>query len=186
MQGAEGKQQCDDADALRRIARGDLTRFDAFVGRYRARVTSYVFHRVGDLHRAEDIAQEAFLRAFRAAADGGFRGNGSAAPWLFAIARNCATDYLRGREAPAVPLPVEGLAADGQRRAADEDDPASDLLAALPEPQRDVVALKVLCGLTFSEIAEVMGCPAETAKSRMRYGLRKLREALSQQRRGDQ
>jgi len=77
----DGWPPSDDAAILRQIARGDLSGFDAFVGRYRAKLMSYAYQRVGDLHRAEDIAQEVFLRAFRAAADGGFRGKGSARPW---------------------------------------------------------------------------------------------------------
>jgi len=184
----DGRPPPDDAAILRQTARGDLSGFDAFVGRYRSRLISYVCQRLGDVHRAEDIAQEVFLRAFRAAARGGFRGKGSAAPWLFAIARNCVTDYLRARDQEVLPLPadatgVEGLAGGRGGSPSEDNCPAGDLLANLPEAQRDVVALKVLCGLTFAEIGEVVGCPTATAKSRMRYGLCKLRERLSRERR---
>ena len=157
----DGRAAPDDAAILRQIARGDLAGFEAFVGRYRARLTAYAYQRVGDLHRAEDIA-----------------------PWLFAIARNQVTDYLRALDEKVLPLPADAAGVDLRPDACPEGDcPAGDLLANLPEAQRDVVALKVLCGLTFAQIGEVVGCPPATAKSRMRYGLGKLREALSRERR---
>jgi RNA polymerase sigma-70 factor (ECF subfamily) len=186
-----------DAQLLAEVARGDLGRFDVLVDRYKVRLTCYIRHRVPDLHHAEDLAQETFLRMFRAARADQYAGRASVATWLFTIADNCVTDYLRavGRR----PLALE---TDAGRRAdrslpgvldtkpAGGSDPleaashregqlrADALLAPLPDDQRRVVALKVLGGLTLSEIAEKMGCPVGTVKSRLFHGLRKIEESL--------
>ena len=85
----------EDAEILAEIARGGLGRFDILVNRYKVRLTSYIGHRVPDRHHAEDLAQEAFLRLFRAARTGGYSGHASVSTWLFTIADNCATDHLR-------------------------------------------------------------------------------------------
>ena len=186
-----------DAQLLAEVTQGILDRFDVLVDRYKVRLTSYIRHRVPDLHHAEDLAQETFLRMFRAARADQYAGRASVATWLFTIADNCVTDYLRavGRR----PLALEtdaGSRADRPSSGvldvtpAEGSDPmesashregqlrADALLAPLPDDQRRVVALKVLGGLTLSEIAEKLGCPVGTVKSRLFYGLRKIEESL--------
>jgi RNA polymerase sigma-70 factor (ECF subfamily) len=193
----------EDAAILAEVARSDFRRFDVLVDRYKVRLTAYLGHRVPDRHHAEDLAQEAFLRMFRAARMGGYSGRAAVfSTWLFTIADNCATDYLRasGRQ----PLALESdMAADpGDARAGAIDrfpsadiDPADAaahresqgradaLLASLPEEQRRVVALKILGGLTLSEVAAVVGCPVGTVKSRLLYGLRKIEALVTRNRR---
>jgi RNA polymerase sigma-70 factor, ECF subfamily len=187
-----------DAEILTEIARGDLARFDLLVDRYKLRLMSYVGHRVRDRHHAEDLVQEAFLRLFRAARNGGYSGQATVCTWLFTIADNCVTDYLRaaGRQ----PLTLESDTAgrdDGDcagmldRQAAANRDPveaavqresqdrAQALLDGLPDEQRRVVALRVLGGLTLAEVAAVVGCPLGTAKSQLLYGLRKIETLLA-------
>ena len=95
----------EDVEILAEIARGDLGRFDVLVNRYKVRLMSYLGHRVPDRHQAEDLVQEAFLRLFRAARNGGYSGRAGVSTWLFTIADNCTTDYLRaaGRQ----PLTLE-------------------------------------------------------------------------------
>jgi RNA polymerase sigma-70 factor (ECF subfamily) len=188
----------EDAQILGEIAQGDLGRFDVLVNRYKVRLMSYLGHRVPDRHHSEDLVQEAFLRLFRAARNGGYSGQARVSTWLFTIADNCATDYLRasGRQ----PLTLETDTAEKN----DDDSarmldgcPSSDLdpaevaarresqnraealLDCLPEEQRRVVALKVLGGLTLAEVAAVVGCPIGTAKSRLLYGLRKIEALLA-------
>jgi RNA polymerase sigma factor (sigma-70 family) len=85
----------EDAEILAEIARNDLRRFDALVNRYKVRLMRYIGHRVRDRHHAEDLTQEAFLRLFRAARAGGYSERASVSTWLFTIADNCVTDYLR-------------------------------------------------------------------------------------------
>jgi RNA polymerase sigma-70 factor, ECF subfamily len=180
----------EDAVILAEVARGDLGRFDVLVDRYKNRLMSYLSHRVPDRHQTEDIVQEAFLRLFRAARDGGYSGQASVSTWLFTIADNCATDYLRTfvrqrltLESDAASVldsccspdidPVEAAShRESQGR-------AEALLDGLPEEQRHVVALKVLGGLTLAEVAAVVECPVGTVKSRLLYGLRKIEALLA-------
>ncbi len=188
----------EDAEILAEIAQGDLYHFDALVDRYKCRLMSYIGHRVPDRHHAEDLTQESFLRLFRAARSGGYSGQASVSTWLFTIADNCATDYLRasGRR----PLTLETDTAGGNTDASPSMldcrpsavlDPAKAAarresqrraeawLDCLPDEQRRVVALKVLGGLTLAEVAAVVGCPLGTAKSRLLYGLRKIEASLA-------
>lgn len=174
----------DDGAILRAINEGDLLHFDAFVDRYKGKLLRYIHHGVDDLHQAEDITQDVFLKAFRAAADGQYDGRASAAAWLFEIARNCVRDHLRGRAAEPAQLrnagSVEPVAPPASRQPDSERRwDAGDILDHLPAEQREVMALKVFGELSFRQIAEAVGCPVATAKSRMRYALVKVRELLA-------
>jgi RNA polymerase sigma-70 factor, ECF subfamily len=130
---------------------------------------------------AEDVVQDGFVRFWRVrdrAAD--------PAAYLFACVRRAALDWLRGRRRrvlreeraarseAAEPLLVSG-AERAERRAAIE-----AALERLPEEQRSVLVLKVWGGLTFPQIAEALDIPANTAASRHRYALARLRELLSE------
>jgi RNA polymerase sigma-70 factor (ECF subfamily) len=188
----------EDAEILAEIARGDLRRFDALVDRYKSRLMSYLGHRVPDRHHAEDLTQESFLRLFRAARNGGYSGRASVSTWLFTIADNCTTDYLRasGRRPLTMETDTAGKNTDCSSSVLDCHasavlDPAKAavhsesqhraeaLLDCLPDEQRRVVALKVLGGLTVAEVATVVECPLGTAKSRLLYGLRKIEALLA-------
>ncbi len=188
----------EDAEILAEIAGGDLRRFDRLVDRYKGRLMSYIGHRVADRHQAEDLTQEAFLRLFRAAREGRYSGRASVCTWLFTIANNCATDYLRASVRRPVRLETDaaggntgGLPRMLDRRRATDLDPveaaerresqgrAEALLDCLPDEQRRVVALKVLGGLTLAEVAAVVGSPLGTVKSRLLYGLRKIEASLA-------
>jgi RNA polymerase sigma-70 factor (ECF subfamily) len=188
----------EDAQILAEIARGDLGRFDILVDRYKVRLMSYLGHRVPDRHQTEDLVQEAFLRLFRSARNGGYSGRASVSTWLFTIADNCATDYLRVSGRQRLTLESDTAERDGDdatsvldRCSSPNLDPveaaarlesqgrAEALLDGLPEEQRRVVALKVLGGLTLAEVATVVGCPVGTAKSRLLYGLRKIEALLA-------
>jgi len=175
----------DDAAILREISNSNLEHFDVFVDLYREKLLGYIHHRINDFHQAEDLTQDVFLRAFRAAAHGEYDGRASVATWLFTIARNGVTDYLRAQAKEPVQLhnigtaePVAAPASHGPNQERGWE--ANSVLDRLPEPQREVVALKVFGGLTFSEIAKAVGCPLATVKSRMRYALLKVRELLTQ------
>jgi len=188
----------EDVEILAEIAQGDLRRFDLLVNRYKIRLKNYIHHRVHDRHHVEDLGQEAFLRLFRAARNGGYSGQASVCTWLFTIADNCTTDYLRALGRQRLTLESDAARGNGDDSATILDrcpspdlDPveaaarresqgrAEALLDCLPEEQRRVVALKVLGGLTLAEIAAVVGCPVGTVASRLLYGLRKIEASLA-------
>jgi RNA polymerase sigma-70 factor, ECF subfamily len=186
------------AEILAEIARGDMYRFDVLVNQYKERLMRYVSHRVADRHHAEDLVQETFLRMFRAVQKGNYTGQATVPAWLFTIAGNCVTDYLRGLGRRRLTLESDAAVRDsddsagmlerchstdlGPLEAASRHESqgrADALLDCLPEEQRRVVALKVLGGLTLQEVAEVVGCPLGTVKSRLLYGLRKIEAMLA-------
>ncbi|MGB7158146.1 MAG: sigma-70 family RNA polymerase sigma factor [Tepidisphaeraceae bacterium] len=171
-----------DGAALARIASGDFAPFDKLVDRYKHRIFRHIRRRIADPHRAEDLTQEAFLRLFRAARAGRYTGRARVVTWLFAIAGNVVTDHLRAegvrssirivREQSEPDDPLDAAAArEGESR-------MRRLLLELPEAQRTVVELHVLDGLTFADVAELVGCPVPTVKSRLVYALRKLKRLM--------
>ena len=170
------------------VSDGDLSRFDELMDRYKARVVNYAYHRLGDVHQAEDVAQEAFMRLFT----GNYNGRARVSTWLFTIVRNRVTDHLRARVSKPLVLTGEVGAAEGPSQENPANDPTPEdaairsecaqrvrqALAELPEPQREVVTLKAYGGLTLAEAAVVLGCPLATAKSRLRYAMEKLHRLL--------
>ena len=147
-------------------------------------VRRYLFGIAGDWHEAEDLAQEAMLKAWAKRAS--FDGRANVRTWIFAIARNHWRDRLRRRRSAPSPLPIdEGtdpVAADSSPvEQAERGEVAAAIAAAmdrLPPVQREALALRESKGLTFAQIADVLGVPAATAKSRVRQALLKLAEML--------
>jgi RNA polymerase sigma factor (sigma-70 family) len=172
-----------DEALLSGLAAGDPDAAAAFVRRFQARVYGLVAAIVRDDHAAEEIAQETFVRAWRHAATYDAR-RGRVATWLLAIARNLAIDAVRLKK--AVPLDPDVLADRVER---DGGAPASDLppderervrgaLGELPREQRRALFLAAYLGRTAGEVAEVESIPLGTAKTRIRAGMLKLRQAL--------
>ncbi|MEM7624337.1 MAG: sigma-70 family RNA polymerase sigma factor [Planctomycetota bacterium] len=181
-----------DAELLHAAAHGQADAAREFVRRYQRRLLSYLNARLADRHRAEDVAQETFLRLFRAGqTSSAHAGRASVATWLFTIARNCMTDHLRAAlrrpltlhvdlppgQPPPEPRPHAADRPDV--RAADAEDRAQMLyrLAELPPPLREAVELRILAGLTFREVAELTGEPASTIKNRTARALARLADA---------
>jgi RNA polymerase sigma-70 factor, ECF subfamily len=174
-----------DEDLLERVARDrDQSAFEILYQRYARAVYSLVSRILRDRHTGEDVAQEAFAAVWRAAA-GYHRGRGSAAGWMFAIARNAAIDASRAK----VPLVVGELP--------DRPDPAplpdaqaiSDMEAfrvhvavdALPDREREVIELAYFSGLAQSEIAEQLELPLGTVKTRTRSALQRMAPMLREE-----
>lgn len=150
----------------------------------------YLFGLCGDWDQAEDLAQEAMLKAWAKRAS--FDGRSNVRTWLFAIVRNHWLDSLRRKKTAAVmeTIPEEILVARGTYEPAGRAqrnelaDAINTALGKLPAEQREALALRESEGLTFPQIAELTNVPVATVKSRVRYALLKLAEHL-QAHRGD-
>src|SRR3954470_20692995 len=174
-----------DESLLAGLGSGDRRAASAFVGRFERRVYGLALTVVGDRVLAEDVAQEALTRAWRHAEAYDPR-RGSVATWLLTITRNLAIDAIRLRRAdPRSPADVAELAgATASRGPADtavanhEGQEVRDALRGLPVEQRRAIVLSAFHGRTAREIAELEGIPLGTAKTRIRNGLLRLRDAV--------
>ena len=174
----------DDA-LLAALALGDADAAVAFVRRFQSRVYGLAISMLSDVVTAEDVAQQAFERAWRHAGSFDER-RGSVLTWLLSITRNAAIDALRSRR--TVPVDIEIL---HDLVPPDSTDPAADAVALdqigrvrarlgrLPVEQRRAVVLATVLGRTAAEIAEQEGVPIGTAKTRLRTGLRRLRDGMA-------
>jgi RNA polymerase sigma-70 factor (ECF subfamily) len=167
------------------MAVGDERAAVTFVRRYQKRVFGLALGMLGDPAVAEDVSQEALIRAWRHAPVFDAR-RGSATTWVLTITRNLAIDAIRKHSTlPTDPndLVALGMVSNGR---SPEDLASGDRLApelrralnALPLPQRRAVVLAALYGRTIDEISSSECIPQGTAKTRIRAGLKKLRSAL--------
>ena len=165
------------------MAAGDTDAATAFVRRFQRRVFGLACAVVGDRGAAEDVAQEAFLRAWRSASGYDAR-RGSVAAWLLTITRNHAIDTIRMRSSqPLDPGLLEAkLDLHSQPRSDVDALPDTErvraALAELPAKQRRALVLAVYFGRTALEISTLDGVPLGTVKTRIRAGLMKLRASL--------
>jgi RNA polymerase sigma factor (sigma-70 family) len=181
--------EASDDTLLAGLATGDADNAAAFIRRFQRRVYGLAVSIVGEPGAAEDVAQEAFLRAWRHAAAYDAR-RGSVTTWLLTITRNLALDHLRVRRADAtdpaalVAMALPGRDVDPGDRAGTSDEVARavGVVRGLPDEQRRALVLAALLGWTAREIAESEAIPIGTAKTRIRSGLGKLRASLVEER----
>jgi RNA polymerase sigma-70 factor (ECF subfamily) len=171
---------------------GDLSAFDALVGRWERKIRGAIYRILGSDEDARDICQEVFLKAFRSLSS--FKREARFSSWLYQIALNLCRDRMRRRKGKKM-VSLDDLDAEAARAMPVEDGPsaleqveARDLsrvmaaaVWALPEEQREVIVLKEYEGLTFLEIAEALDLPMSTVKTRLYRGLGQLREKLERQ-----
>lgn len=185
-----------DAGLVEECRKGDTTAFDELVRRHKDRIYNVVFRFLGNREDALDVCQEVFVRAYRSL--DGFHGRAKVYTWLYSIAANLARNRLRdtsrkGRNqgtsldalqerAPnAVPDP--GASANTPRDVAQGHELEAVLqecLEELPDHYRMAFVLRTFEDLSYEEIAEVMGCPAGTVKSRLNQARRILRDRLTE------
>jgi len=179
-----------DEELVARSIGGDSDSFNELVLRWERPIYALAYRTIGREEDARDVCQETFLRAFRALP--GFRGQAKFSSWLYRIALNLCRDWIRReRRTPIVQPPedvdVMELAAAVEPTESIEDLVARKdlsraverLMALLPEEQRTAIVLKEYHGLTFQEIAELVGCPLSTVKTRLYQGLTVLRRELA-------
>lgn len=176
-----------DEALLAGLGAGDGDAAEAFVGRFSSRVHGLAVSLLGDRAAAEEVAQEAFLRAWRHA-DAFDARRGSVVTWLLTITRNLAIDALRVRRpVPADPASLvdlrvaEGPGPDDAAARADDVARLTVALARLPEDQRRALVLARFHGCTAEEVGRLEGIPLGTAKTRIRTALLRLRDGLAEE-----
>ena len=183
-------EQQTDENLVKQTQRGDKAAFNLLVIKYQHRVAKLVGRFVHNHQEAEDVVQEAFIKAYRAI--GKFRGESQFYTWLYRIAVNTAKNYLvsRNRKPPASDLDAEEAETMSVgARLTDIATPERNLLAdeiagtvrrvieELPEDLRTALTLREFEGLSYDDIANAMGCPVGTVRSR----IFRAREAIDAQ-----
>lgn len=162
-----------DPRTVQRARRGDLLAFEDLVREFQADAFRFAWHLTRDRQLAEDVTQEAFLRAFRFL--GGFRGDRKFGSWLFSIVRNCAMDALRRANRPESPWDerVPRGVADSSARVELE-----AALRAVSSEHREAFLLVEVFGLSYQEAADVLHLRVGTVKSRMHRARQAMMSAL--------
>jgi RNA polymerase sigma-70 factor, ECF subfamily len=174
---------CTDGELIRRTADGDRNAFETLYRRYSRPVFGLALRRLGDRGRAEDAVQETFASVWRAARS--YRPErGPGAPWLYAVARNAIIDRSRVRSEPPAEPPEEASEEAGPPERAEAGWAAWRVhraLEELSENERTVIELAYWSGLSQSEIADYLGIPLGTVKTRTRAALGRLGDLLEEE-----
>lgn len=182
-----------DNDLVKRCQAGDTRAFDVLVNRYRGRVYAMTYHMIQNEAEAWDLAQEAFIKAWRALPR--FKLDSSFYTWLYRIAHNVAYDYLRKKKiqgdgefddsrtehkaaAGAETVPHGDAAPDTVLKNAELGQRIRAAIAQLSPDHRQVILLREVEGLQYEEIAALIPCSLGTVMSRLFYARKKLQELL--------
>jgi RNA polymerase sigma-70 factor (ECF subfamily) len=180
---------------MTRFQSGERAAFTLLVRRHQASLYNFALRQIGNGSGAEEVVQEAFVRVVQNASE--FRHSARFTSWLYTIARNLCIDAIRrralrrhpsldepqradeaagptlGDRTPDASASVERAVSSGEIR-----ERVLSAIAELPDDQREVFLLREVSNLPFKEIAEIVGAPENTVKSRMRYALERLQAAL--------
>ena len=169
-----------DEDIVLRVQRGDRSAFDFLVIKYQHKIIQLVNRYVKDPSEAQDVAQEAFIKAYRAL--GNFRGDSAFYTWLYRIAINTAKNYLVSRSRRSSDYQVDIQDAEALENAPQLQgmetperlllnqeiiDTIKTAIDKLPEEMRTAIMLREFEGMSYEEIAEAMDCPVGTVRSRI-------------------
>ena len=169
-----------DSELVKRVQQGDKSAFDVLVQKYQQKVVNLISRFVSDQSECYDVAQETFIKAYRALDK--FRGDSQFYTWLYRIAANTAKNHLasRARKSPKYSVDVEDAEHySGDSQLKDNTTPESLMLTEeikqtvyaaidnLPEDLKSAITLRELEGLSYEEIADVMDCPIGTVRSRI-------------------
>ncbi|HHM05183.1 MAG TPA: RNA polymerase sigma factor RpoE [Gammaproteobacteria bacterium] len=173
-------EQSVDQRLVERVQRGDKQAFDVLVAKYQHKIIKLISRYIHDPSESMDVAQDAFIKAYRALPK--FRGDSAFYTWLYRIAINTAKNYLvaQGRRPPATDVEAEVAeqfdgAAELRENATPErmllkdeiERTVFEVIEQLPEDLRTAITLRELEGLSYEEIAQAMGCPIGTVRSRI-------------------
>ena len=169
-----------DQALVERVQRGDKAAFDILVRKYQHKVVKLISRYVKDQSEVYDVAQEAFIKAYRALSN--FRGDSAFYTWMYRIAINTAKNYLvaQGRRLPNVDIEASDAEQyEGESALKEYATPESILrrdeiqetvfrtIENLPDDLRTAIMLREIEGLSYEEIAEAMDCPVGTVRSRI-------------------
>jgi RNA polymerase sigma-70 factor, ECF subfamily len=169
-----------DEDLVLRVQQGDKSAFDLLVIKYQHKIIQLVNRYVKDPSEAQDVAQEAFIKAYRAL--GNFRGDSAFYTWLYRIAINTAKNYLVSRSRRSSDYQVDIQDAEALENAPQLQgmetperlllnqeiiDTIKTAIDKLPEEMRTAIMLREFEGMSYEEIAEAMDCPVGTVRSRI-------------------
>ncbi len=171
-------REVDDSDLVRGARKGDVQKYNLLVSRWEKRVFNYLLRIVGSPDDAQDVSQEAFLKAYQSLAR--LDDPARFGPWLYRIAHNEAISAIRRRrpseELSEAAMPfTSGRSLEGVELSL----AVETALSRLTPEQREAVVLKVYEGFKFDEIAGILGSPASTVKSRVYTGLDQLKQMLA-------
>lgn len=170
-----------DAELVARVQRGDKQAFDLLVLKYQRKIMRLLSRMIRDPSEIEDVAQEAFIKAYRALPQ--FRGESAFYTWLYRIAINTARNWLaQNNRRPSTPSAQEnedGETFDATDNLTDSSNPESEMASRqiaetvnkaindLPEELRNAIVMREIDGMTYEDIAESMSCPIGTVRSRI-------------------
>ena len=180
------KSEPTDKQLVERVQQGDKSGFDLLVKKYQHKIIGLIGRYVYDHHEAMDVAQEAFIKAYRALPN--FRGESAFYTWMYRIAINTAKNHLvaKGRRPPDVDVSAEEAQYFDSPLLHEIETPENNLykqelekavfqaLERLPEDLRTALTLREFEGMSYEDIAQVMDCPVGTVRSR----IFRAREAL--------
>ncbi|MBB2911785.1 RNA polymerase sigma-70 factor (ECF subfamily) [Streptosporangium becharense] len=178
-EGPASGARTDDARVIARIAWGDPQALTELYERYARPLFAFLYRLAGDRGTAEEILQDTLLAVWRSAHT--YQGRSTVGTWLFGVARRQAHNRLRATPPPLAADPFDRPdPAPGPEELATGDDRVQKALARLPLAQREVVVLAFLDDLGHREIAEVLGIPVGTVKSRLHHARATLRECIDE------
>jgi RNA polymerase sigma-70 factor, ECF subfamily len=185
-----------DEDLMVLYQRGEVRAFEILLVRHRKPLYNFILRYLGDKETAEDLIQEAFMRVIKGAE--AYKRQAKFTTWLYTIARNLCVDQTRRRkhrkhaslDAPLDAseesgslldvIPSKEMASDRKSVNKQLHETMQRAIAGLSEEQREVFLMREFLDMPFKQIADVVGVPENTVKSRMRYALEKLRLELDE------
>ena len=183
-----------EGDLVKRARRGDLAAYDELVKRYQERIYATIYHMTSNHEDANDLAQEAFIKAFQALKS--FKGGSSFYTWLYRIAVNKTINFLKQRKHkhhfslndldfntehnPDLVALISEKTPHRDAGLAELQKKLNESLLKLSEPHRMVVVLHDVQGVSHDEIAEIMGCNVGTVRSRLFYARQQLQGHLGE------